>query len=660
MKTLIQKLNMAAKAYYSEGESIMSDKEYDALYDKLVQMERETGIVLPDSPTRRVGYEVVSSLPKVEHEVPALSLDKTKDVENLKKWMEKRICNISWKMDGLTAVATYRNGRLRSLVTRGNGIVGEDVTHNAKYIKGLPNTIPYYEPLIVRGEVVISYSNFKKINEELEKNGEEPYSNPRNLASGSLRLLDTYQTAKRCLEFKAFTLVNPYVAEGNPRFETVGGCFVFLKQMGFDIVQNTLVMHSNVQDIIDDFTREVKKFPYPVDGLVLTFEKIDRSIGTTGKYPKYAMAFKWQDTTAESVLRKIEWSASKTGLLNPVAVFDPVQLEGTTVGRASLHNLSMIEKLKLHVGDHITIYKANMIIPQIDQNLDMDDTPYDLSVPDTCPACGGKTEIHEGKNHSLFLTCINPDCPAKHLGQFERAASREALNIIGLSTFALEKFISMGYLHELADLFHLSPYQKEMVSLEGMGEKMIQNLLDTIEKARTTTFRRMFYALGIPGAGKDVAKILDNYFSTKGWKKSEKLVAFILEDMESCLDELDGIGPILAKTLKEWFSDTKHQMEYQHFIKELHITDDEVVMEKRSLPLQGLTFVITGSVSHYPNRNALKAEIESLGGKVSGSVSKKTSYLINNDVSSTSGKNKKALELGIPILSEEDYLKMLP
>ena len=663
MQELINTLNEAAKVYYSESGNIISDKEYDTLYDKLLNMEKETGIVLPDSPTTRVGYKIVSSLNKVRHEIPALSLNKTKETDELIRWMGEKECSISWKMDGLTAVATYENGTLQALITRGNGEVGEDVTHNAPYIKGLPINIPYTNKLIVRGEVVISYHNFEQINTTLTTNEEMAYANPRNLASGSLRLLNTAKAAKRHLEFMAFTLVNPYIQMNNQIPETTEECLNWLTKQGFQVVEHQSVTKETVNQTIHTFSEKITAFPYPVDGLVLTYDKIDPTIGTTGKYPKYAMAFKWQDDTVPTVLHDIEWSASKTGLINPVAVFTPVEIEGTTVSRASVHNISILNKLKLHKGDTVSVYKANMIIPQIYENLSATDESCDPDlIPAVCPVCGSKTERKIGKNNSEFLYCPNENCPAKHLGLFERMTNKDALDITGLSEATLEKLINQGCIKTTKDIFHLDRYENIIKNMEGFGEKSYNNLITNIEKSRNTTFRKMFYALGIPSAGKDVAKILNNHFENRedlaGLQKSAILPDFIINELVDRQEELDGIGDILTDILLTWFSDRSNINNYLQFIQELNIIDDEIPLPTtNNLPLKGITFVVTGKVYHYANRNELKAEIEQLGGKVAGSVSKNTSFLINNDNTSTSSKNKKAQQLGIEIITEDEYRK---
>lgn len=674
MQELVVKLNIAARDYYSGEGSSMSDKEYDALYDELVKQEQETGVVLPDSPTRMVGYQPVSSLEKFNHPVPALSLDKTKEADGIRKWIQAnkpgaRVV-VTPKCDGLTAVAYYGGGRLNRLVTRGNGYTGEDVTHNAYTVSGLPLTIPYEGELIVRGEVLISYDDFEKINDEITARGKDPYQNPRNLASGSLRLLDPRETKRRHLVFKAFNLANPYVEKTDERFETVPGYLEFLKAMCFKVVEYLIIYKDeDIESIIDAMTSICRDYPFATDGLVFTFYDVDRTLGSTGKYPKHSIAYKWADEAKETEFRKLFWSASKTGLLNPVAEFEPVEIEGTIVRRASIHNVSMLNKLQLTTGDKITVYKANMIIPQIDENLSAHGrAPIDMSfcIPKTCPVCGSRTVIREGKNSSLFLYCENEDCAAKHLGKFERLCSRDALNIVGVSSSALERFLSMGYLHQMSDIYHLDEYKNEIITMDGFGEKSYDNMISSINRSRKTTFQRLFYSLGIPGAGHDVAKILDKYFSSNeeyaacGVLKSKQLPLFIMEDLYDCIDQLPGIGSTLADAMVNWFSKKDNFNEYLSLVKELNIEDDEVeVRDNVKAVFDGLTFVVTGSLNHYANRNALKKEIESLGGKVSGSVSKKTDYLINNDLASTSGKNKKALELGIPIISEETYMDML-
>ncbi len=646
MKNLVRKLNEAAKAYYSGHESIMSDKEYDALYDELLKMEKETGIVLPDSPTQRVGFRVVSELKKITHEYSALSLDKTKDREALKKWLGAQIGVLSWKLDGLTAVATYDNGHLIRLVTRGNGEVGEDVTHNAKYIEGLPLQIPFMGHLVIRGETLISYPNFEKINATIV-NLDDKYKNPRNLASSSLRLLDSSIAAKRHLHFRAFEVVYPEMI-------TISDSLDWLDTMRIDHVAFWKVNAATIFNVIEILENIINKnlLDDPTDGLVLTYDDVayGKSLGTTGKFPKHSIAFKWQDDAVETTIRNIEWSASRTGLINPVAVFDPVELEGTTVTRASVHNIQYMKDLELGKNDTITVYKANKIIPQIDENLTKNGNYF--KVPEYCPVCGKPTVRKFNKERtSEFLYCMNAECPAKHVGKYTRLVERDALNVKGLSSARMEQFVNLGYLKEFADLYHLGRFKEELLSMEGFGEKSYQNMLEAIEESRATIFRQLFYALGIPGAGHDVAKILDARLEHP---KAENLLLLARrKDAYTVLTSYEGIGDITADAIIQWF--WWHADEYQRLCQELTIMEETNTNKQ---DLAGKIFVITGKLENYPNRDALKSEIEARGGKVFGSVSKNTSYLINNDVTSTSGKNKKAKELGVAIISEDDFKKM--
>ena len=651
MEKLIKKLNEAAKAYYS-GVSMMSDREYDALYDQLAEMEKETGVVLSDSPTLRVGYEVVSSLQKVTHEYPALSLDKTKDVSKLTEWAGQEETVLMWKCDGLTLQATYEDGKLLTAATRGNGLVGEDVTHNASYIKGLPMKIPYQGKLVVRGEVMIGYEEFRSLNEE-------EYKNPRNLASASVRLFDTYLASKRKLQFRAFTLVTAtYVPE------LYDASLELLKEYGFEIVDYIVI--NNPKDIpqtIQEFEGKVEKYPFPTDGLVLTYRDLEygRTLGTTGKYPKHSMAFKWKDDAVETTLLTVEWSASRTGLINPVAVFKPVDLEGTTVKRASIHNIRYLEDMKLGYGDTITVYKANKIIPQIADNLTENGNL--IPIPAVCPVCGASTERRlnpDGTSESLY--CTNPECEAKHVGKYVRLCERDGLNVVGLSKAAITQFVDRGFLKSPKDLFHLDAHKKEIIEMEGFGEKSYKKLMKAIENSRETTFRQFFYALGIPGVGHDMGKILEREFAIhSGYGNSSKANCFQMVALSSNAREMflamEGVGSIYADTMITWLRE--HIEDYNDLLNEVHITDDLIQKpEERETPLAGLTFVITGALLNYANRDELKAEIESLGGKTSRSISKKTSYLISNETSD-SGKSKKAAELGIPVITEAQFKEML-
>ena len=665
MKDLVSTLNMAAKEYYSGHESSMTDKEYDELYDELLLMEARTGIVLPDSPTQKVGYEAVSSLKKTRHEYPALSLDKTKDREYLRSWLGDQYGMLSWKCDGLTVVLTYdvpdhllpyQKARLVSAVTRGDGYVGEDVTHNAKYIAGIPQEISYSGKLIVRGEVMTGYNDFDRINDTII-DPDAKYKNPRNLTSGSLRLLDSKVAASRHMIFKAFELVN---AESEVVL-TYESAFAWMEALGFAVVEHTRVTADTVVETIGRYEEKVSENDFPTDGLVLVYDYIPYglSLGVTGKYPRSGIAFKWADTTEETVLRDVEWSASASGLLNPVAVFDPVELEGTTVKRASLHNIRYLKNMELGYGDKVTVYKANMIIPQLCENLTKNGN-Y-IHIPKTCPVCGAETLRQKNKDGSSeFLACSNPKCAAKHKGRFERLVCKDGLNVVGLAGEVIDDFLKAGFLHDRSSVFHLEQYKDKIMQMEGFGEKSYTKLINSVETARTTTFRHFFYCLGIPGAGHEVSKILEREFSSHAGEKKTELLKRLLEDpiaMEK-LSGMDGIGQITAKNMVLWYN--ANLTEYEAVLAELTVEDDLVITGKKTedLDLSGMTFVITGSLEHYSNRDELKAEIEARGGKVSGSVSKKTTYLINNDLTSTSGKNKKAKELSIPIISEKDYMQL--
>lgn len=641
MKWLVDTLNSASKAYYAQDAEIMSDLQYDRLYDELTALEEETGVVLSNSPTIHVGYEAVDELPKERHEKPMLSLAKTKSREELRDWLNGKEGLLSWKMDGLTIVLTYNEGKLAKAVTRGNGEVGEVITNNAKVFCNVPMTIPYRGELILRGEAVIRYQDFEKINREIEDVAAR-YKNPRNLCSGSVRQLNNEITAKRNVRFYAFALVK---ADGEDFDNSREAQFRFLQQQGFEVVEYQKVSRDTILEAIDAFEKKVEGYEIPSDGLVLTYEDLayGQSLGRTAKFPRDSIAFKWTDEIRETVLREIEWSASRTGLINPVAIFDPVELEGTTVSRASVHNISIMRGLHLGIGDHITVYKANMIIPQIAENLTKSDR---LEIPETCPVCGQPTQIRQ-INDVQSLFCSNPDCDAKKLKAFALFVSRDALGVDGLSESTLEKFLAKGYLHSFADLFHLNRYEEEITQMEGFGEKSCANLLDSIERARNTTLPRLIYGLGIENIGVANAKMLCRHFG-------EDLDALRNADEEE-LSEIEGVGEVIAAGICRFFRDEKKMEELQRLLKELHLEKREVSQETQNLA--GMSFVITGSLQHYDNRNELKEEIEERGGKVTGSVTGKTTCLINNDTTSQSSKNKKAKELGIRIISEEDFMK---
>ncbi|MEE0398728.1 MAG: NAD-dependent DNA ligase LigA [Lachnospiraceae bacterium] len=641
MQELIKILNEASKAYYAEDREIMSNFEYDRLYEELEGLEKETGIVLSGSPTVSVGYESVEELPKERHESPMLSLGKTKSREELKDWLQGKEAILSWKLDGLTVVLTYKNGALFKAVTRGNGEIGEVITGNARTFKNIPLNIAFKGELVLRGEAVITYSDFEKINEEIPE-AEAKYKNPRNLCSGSVRQLNNEITAKRNVRFYAFTLVSAEDVDfHNSREEQ----FRFLEKQGFEVVERKMVTPDTILSAISEFENKIPAYDVPSDGLVLTYEDIayGKSLGRTAKFPRDAIAFKWADEIRETTLTEVEWSASRTGLINPVAIFTPVELEGTTVSRASVHNVSIVKELKLGIGDRITVYKANMIIPQIAENLTQSGN---LPIPATCPVCGGETKI-QNMNDTETLYCTNPECAAKKIKSFTLFVSRDALNMEGLSEATLEKFISMGFIHEYADLFHLTEHRDAIVDMEGFGEKSYANLVDSIEKARNTTLPRLIYGLGIANIGLVNAKMLCRHFD------------YDLDALQSAkeeeLSDIEGVGDVIAGAFVSYMNNPANKEKIDHLLPELHLEKPESSTENQNLA--GLSFVVTGTLNSFENRNALKEEIEKRGGKVTGSVTSKTECLINNDVTSSSSKNKKAKELNVPILSEEDFLQ---
>ncbi|MGI6117498.1 MAG: NAD-dependent DNA ligase LigA [Bilifractor sp.] len=641
MKELVNRLNEASRAYYAENREIMSDHQYDTLYDELEELEKRTGIVMANSPTVRVGYEAVDSLPKETHERPMLSLDKTKDVEQLRGFIGSNRTLLSWKMDGLTVVLTYRGGELAKAVTRGNGVTGEVVTNNARVFVNVPRRIPYTGELVLRGEAFITYSDFKRINEEIPET-EARYKNPRNLCSGSVRQLNNEVTARRNVHFYAFMLVR---ADGVDFENSREKQFQWMRSQGFDTVEYRVVTADTLDEALDYFREQVKKNDFPSDGLVALYDDIayGDSLGSTAKFPRNSYAFKWADEMQKTRLTEIEWSPSRTGLLNPVAIFEPVELEGTTVSRASVHNVSIVRDLKLGIGDEIEVYKANMIIPQINRNLTGSGT---AEIPDRCPACGGRTEIRtNGDVATLF--CVNPDCPAKHMKSFTLFVSRDAINIEGISEQTLEKFMAHGMVRTRADLFRLGRFHDQIVKMDGFGEKSFQNLMESVGKAKTTTVSRLLYSLGIPGIGVATAKMLSRAYD-------EDLDRIRHASLES-LTAVEGIGDVTASDFVSWWGDEKNSDSVDELLPIL--TFEKEFSEEGQERLAGLVFVVTGSLTRFANRKALKELIEREGGKVTGSVSANTDFLINNDVHSTSAKNRKAAELGIPILSEEDFIR---
>ena len=763
IKYLVAALSEASKAYYAQDREIMSNREYDALYDELAVLERETGMVLANSPTMSVGYEAVDELPKERHESPMLSLDKTKSREELAEWLQGHPAVLSWKLDGLTIVLTYREGKLEKAVTRGNGEIGEVITNNARTFVNLPLEIPFRGELVLRGEAVISYSDFQKINDEIE-DADARYKNPRNLCSGSVRQLNNEITARRNVRFYAFALVDAREADSGDAdvgADSVEAQFRFLEEQGFETVEHYLVTEENILDTVERFEKKIETYDIPSDGLVLVYDDIvyGRSLGRTAKFPRNSIAFKWADELRETRLLEIEWSASRTGLINPVAIFEPVELEGTTVSRASVHNISILRGLHLGLGDRITVYKANMIIPQIAENLtardllaqaqaedvrageeirlaeeersaeegcpaggkqpmgkeasageepptgkkaaageeqpvgkgawegeepptgkeaptgqelpaddeqviEEGDTEEDagekaeaveaalamrghrlVEIPSVCPVCGGATEIRQ-VNDVQSLYCTNVRCAAKQIKAFTLFVSRDAMNIDGLSEATLEKFIDMGFIQEFADLFHLGRYRERIVEMEGFGEKSYQNLIDSIERARRTTLPRVIYGLGIANIGSANAKMLCRFFDHDLKRMQEA-------DVET-LSAIDGVGEVIATAFVRYMRDEDNLRKIADLVGELEIEIPKV--EEGSQTLSGLSFVITGSLEKFASRSDLKEAIEQKGGKVTGSVTGKTTCLINNDVASNSSKNKKAKELGIPILSEADFL----
>lgn len=642
MKELINILNNASRSYYQKNESLMSDFEYDKLYDELMKLEKDTGVILANSPTQNVGYTVLSNLTKVKHDEKILSLDKTKEPEKLKSWLENQEGVLSWKLDGLTIVLKYNNGELVQAITRGNGEVGEDITHNAKVFKNIPLKISYKDELIIRGEGIISYSDFERINEELDEN--ESYKNPRNLCSGTVRQLNSEITSKRNVMFYAFTVFKAFGVDFDDKKSNQ---LLWLKTLGFDVVYNKIVNSDNIIDSVYEFENKIPENDFASDGLVLTYNSISysSSLGTTAKFPKDSIAFKWKDETAETILREIEWNTSRTGLINPIAVFDSVELEGTTVNRASVHNVSILEDLKLGIGDTIKVYKANMIIPQIAENITKSGN---CEIPKNCPVCNGETEIRSIRDGKA-LYCTNPNCSAQRIRSLSHFVSRDAMNIEGLSEETIKKFVEKGFISDYTDIYSLYKYADDIKNMEGFGEKSYNNLIESIEKSKNTELPNFIYALGINHVGLSNAKLLCkniNYDINK-----------IFEVSQDELINIDGFGDIIAHSIVSYFADNKNRELLNKILKIVSFNTVEISEETENSNINGKTFVITGDLNNFTNRKELQNKIESLGGKVTGSVTKKTNYLINNDILSESSKNKKAKELGIPIITEEDFIK---
>ncbi len=641
MQYLVDLLREASKAYYAQDREIMSNREYDARYEELQALEQETGVIFTDSPTVKVGYEAVEELPKERHESAQLSLDKTKDRVELQAWLQGHQGVLSWKLDGLTIVLTYQQGKLTKAVTRGNGEIGEVVTNNARTFRNIPLSIPYKGQLVLRGEAVITYSDFQRINSQIE-DVESRYKNPRNLCSGSVRQLNNEITAGRGVRFYAFSLES---GEDMDADNSRMGQLAFLAGQGFQVVEHELVTEETILEAVERFEGKIPTYDVPSDGLVLTYDDIayGQSLGRTAKFPRHSIAFKWADELRETTLKEVEWSASRTGLINPVAIFEPVELEGTTVSRASVHNISILRGLKLGIGDRITVYKANMIIPQIAENLTSSDT---LEIPSVCPVCGSPTQIRQ-VNEVQSLYCTNEACAAKRIKSFTLFVSRDAMNIEGLSEATLEKLVDRGFIREYVDLFHLDRYKEEILEMEGFGEKSYQKLQDGIDMARKTTLPRVVYALGIANIGVANAKMLCRHFNYD-------LAQLEGADVET-LSAIEGVGEVIATAFVAYMHDQGNLERLHRLTQELEIEVPRI--QEGSQTLAGMSFVITGSLAHFASRSDLKELIEQKGGKVTGSVTGKTTCLINNDITSTSSKNKKARELEVPILSEEDFLE---
>lgn len=640
MKELIEILNNASRLYYQYSTPIMTDFEYDKLYDELEKLEKETNTILSNSPTQNVEPEAIDSLVKVEHPAPMLSLSKTKSISELASFLGNQEGLISWKLDGLTIVLTYKDGKLSSGVTRGNGIIGEVVTENVKKFKNIPLTIPYKGTLVVRGEAVIKYSDFNKMNEELDDDSSQ-YKNPRNLCSGSVRQLDSKVTAKRNVNCIIFALI-----ESEKKFKLKSEEFEWLKSLGFDVVEYHKVTSNNIEEQVLYFKNKINEYDIPSDGLVLLYNDIEygKQLGTTAKYPKNAIAFKWQDETAETKLIDVDWLVSRTGLINPVAVFEPVELEGTIVSRASLHNVSILQGLSLGIGDTILVYKANMIIPQIADNLTQSNS---LAIPNKCPVCNHEAKIISS-NDVKYLYCMNDFCPAKLVKRLSQFTSRNAMNIEGLSDAIINKLADEGLIKTYADIYNLKRYKNDIISFEGFGEKSYDNLINSIEKSRNVKLANFIFALGIPDIGLSRAKLICKNYSND----INKIRNLTFEE----LSKIDGIGEIIAKGWIDTFNNDDFIKELELLLKEVNFTDTSI---DNNQPLKDLTFVITGSVNNFTNRDELVEYIESYGGKVVKAISNNVNYLINNDITSTSTKNTKAKELGIKIISENDLMSMI-
>lgn len=642
MRELVEKLNQAAKVYYQGKDELMSNYAYDQLYDELQGLEERTGIILGGSPTQRVGYQVLSELPKEAHPTPMLSLDKTKEVSALEEWIGNQAGILSWKMDGLTVVLTYEGGTLVKAVTRGNGQVGEVITNNAKVFQNVPLKIPFRGQVVLRGEAVITYSEFERINRELPE--QERYKNPRNLCSGSVRQLNNEITAQRNVQFFAFALVS---AEGADFHNSQKRKYEFMREQGFHVVEYREVHRDDMREVVDWFSERIVSNDFPSDGLVLLYDDIayGESLGSTAKFPRNAIAFKWADEVAQTTLLEMEWSASRTGLINPVAIFEPVELEGTTVSRASVHNVSIVKELELGIGDTIEVYKANMIIPQIAENLTRSGN---LEIARHCPVCGGPTRIHRDNDVEVLL-CDNEDCLAKKVKSISHFVSRDAMNIEGMSEATIEKFLERGILHCLGDIFRLEEHRDAIVEMEGFGEKSFERLVRAAEIARETTVARFLYSLGIPNIGPANARMICQAFGQDFDR--------IRHATEEELVEVDGVGEVIAQSFEAFFAREENGATIDDLLSIVTWQEQTSDGGGQEQSLEGMNFVVTGSVERFANRSQVKEAVQRLGGKVTGSVTSKTDYLINNDIASNSSKNKKAKELNVPIITEEEFIE---
>jgi len=653
IRELIKRLNQYRDSYYNKSVSEISDHEYDNLFDELKKLEEETNIVMSNSPTHTVGYEVKSKLKKVKHSHPMLSLDKTKLIDDLKKFAGDKDCLLMCKMDGLTVLLTYENGELIQAETRGNGEEGEIITHNAIIFENIPLHIDYKGHLETEGEAIITYDDFEKINNNLPE--DERYKNPRNLVSGSVRQLDSNIAAQRHIKFIVWKV--PEIEDGINSDNAFLFRLIFAKDLGFDIVpfysySNNTSDKENCEYLIENLKEQSKIKGYPIDGLVMTYNDISygESLGKTGHHPKHSIAYKFYDDVYPTRLLDVEWTMGKTGTLTPTAVFEPVETEGTMVERASLHNLSIMKDLGIiSKYQEIGVYKANMIIPQVDYAKKVDNVTVEeeIKIPKICPICGAKTQVVKD-NDTEVLICTNPNCTGKLLGKLSHFVSKNAINIYGLSEQTLQKFVDLGWLNSFQDIYHLSEHKEEMYKLDGFGKKSVDKLLDSIEKSRNTSLDRFIYGLCIPMIGKTASKDIANHFNYD-------YETFRQYGIVTHYKGINGFGDSMNDSIHNYLRNS-------HMMVEMLADEFEFAkVEKTSsnINLLNKTFVITGSLNHYKNRDELVSVIEGLGGKVSGSVSSKTSYLINNYITSTSGKNKKANDLGIPIISEEEFIKMI-